>query len=71
MQCNKTTRPRVDEDYEECRDGIHVTDCLFLSAKVNALGFDINPDASLTEVFNVMFERILRLEKEIRNIKNI
>ena len=67
--CKKTYRPTVQEEQVPCEQ-YNMTDCIFLSDKVNPAEYGLTTNCSLSDLLVVLLNKIDEQGDEIMKLKN-
>lgn len=67
--CRKTYRPTVQEEQIPCEQ-YNMTDCVFISDKVNPAEYGLSPNCSLSDLLVVLLNKIDEQGDEIMKLKN-
>ena len=67
--CKKTYRPTVQEEQVPCEQ-YNMTDCIFLSDKVNPAEYGLTTNCSLSDLLVVLLRKIDEQGDEIMKLKN-
>lgn len=67
--CKKTYRPTVQEEQIPCEQ-YNMTDCVFISDKVNPAEYGLTSNCSLSDLLVVLLKKIDEQGDEITRLKN-